>query len=260
MYPEPPSSKSSTGPSPLKESSLSGGGSPVSSLDETEEGAETDMKLESIPDEERRKQPTAPPGKPLNRSQTNSTAVSFGSPEFARRDSETPSVEGGKSASPSMSTSTAASYTAYFQSPDAVLQPSSTRPDWTHLPPDLQFYLEYFCNNITVYHYLMGSDPEEFFPLTLPSIAVQGGHDALLHAVVGFAAYHHVVRDPNGKIQDFLQYYNRSVTLLLDSFRRREKQSIATLMTILQLATIEVNKNKKTTQTQTQNHLDNEMR
>lgn len=224
---------------------MSGGGSPISSQDEADEGVPGgDTKLESTPDQERRNQPTttAPPGKSTKRSKTNSTAVSYDSQDYGRRDSETSSLEGAKSASPSMSISTAASYTAYFQTPDAILQPSSTRPDWTHLPPDLQFYLEYFCNNIKVYHYLMGDDPEEFFPKTLPTIAVQSGNDALLHAVVGFAAYHQTVRDPNGKIQDFLQYYNRSVTLLLESFRRREKQSIATLMTILQLATIEVNK------------------
>ncbi len=242
MYPEPSNSRSSAGPSPLKETSLSGKGSPVSSPDDVDEGTETDTKLESIPDEDP-SQPSSLLGQFSARSQTSNTTIVFDSQEFARRGSETPSLEGTKSASPSVSTSTTASYTAYFQVPDVGLQPSSSRPDWTQLPPDFQFYLEYYCNNISVYHYCLGQDPDGFFRTTLPSIAVQKGHDALLNAVVGFSAYHYTVRDPNGKIQDFLQYYNRSVTLLLDSFRRREKQSIATLMTILQLATIEVKRN-----------------
>lgn len=209
----------------------------MSSPEEAEEGTEPDTKLESIPDEEQ-SQSSSAAGKSSVRPQT----TVYDPQGLARRGSETPSLEGPKSASPSMSTSTTASYTAYFQAPDAMLQPSSARPDWTHLPPDLQFYLEYFCNNINVHHYCMGDDPDDFFRITLPSIAVQASHDALLNAVVGFSAYHYTVRDPNGKIQTFLQYYNRSVTLLLDSFRKREKQSIATLMTILQLATIEVNR------------------
>ncbi|RYP54821.1 hypothetical protein DL768_000385 [Monosporascus sp. mg162] len=170
VYPEPPNSKSSAGPSPLRESSCGRRGSPDSDPDEAEEEAETGARLGSIPDEE-------------------------------------PNHSG--------------------------------PPDWSDLPPDIKFYLGYFCKNISVGHYGMNHDPDNFFRSFLPGIAVQNGNDALLNAVVGFAAYHYTVQNPNGKIQDFLQYYDRSVTLLLGSFRKREKQSVATLMTILQLATIE---------------------
>lgn len=75
-------------------------------------------------------------------------------------------------------------------------------------------------------------------------------NDALLHAVVGFSAFQRTLHNPTGKIQDFLQYYNKSVSLLLSSLRKGEKRDIGTLLAILQLATIEVsfhskNKNKK---------------
>lgn len=86
----------------------------------------------------------------------------------------------------------------------------------------------------------MVNDPDDFFGSILPSLAVQGGNEALLNAVVGFSAYHRTVHSTNGKIPDFLRYYNKSVTLLLGYLKRREKQGIATLLTILQLATIEV--------------------
>jgi hypothetical protein len=48
------------------------------------------------------------------------------------------------------------------------------------------------------------------------------------------------MKNPNGRINEFLQYYSRSVTLLLDCLKKKEKYSIGTLLTILQLATIEV--------------------
>jgi len=64
--------------------------------------------------------------------------------------------------------------------------------------------------------------------------------EALLYAVVGFAAYHYTLRNSSGKMKEFLQYYNRSVTLLLGFLKRKEKHTAATLLTILQLATIEV--------------------
>lgn len=74
----------------------------------------------------------------------------------------------------------------------------------------------------------------------LPSVAVQKGNESLLYALVGFAAYHRTIQNPSGNISEFLQYYNKSVTLLLEAFKKGGKQSTATLLTILQLATIEV--------------------
>lgn len=142
--------------------------------------------------------------------------------------------------SPTMSTSTTASYTPHIQPPDILYQQTRTPPDWTHLPPDMRFYLDYYYTDVNIYQYCLSYGPDIDFRLTILRIAVQNGHDALLNAVVGFSAYQYTVRDPNGKIEDFLQYYNRSVTLLLSSFKKQERQGISTLLTILQLATIEV--------------------
>jgi hypothetical protein len=115
---------------------------------------------------------------------------------------------------------------------------TSSRPDWTFLPHELQFYLGYFYDNITNYHYGVVNDEDEFFKTGLTGLAIR--NEALLYAVVGFSAYHHALKNPNGKINDFLQYYSRSVTLLLDCLKKKEKYSVGTLFTILQLGTIEV--------------------
>ena len=114
----------------------------------------------------------------------------------------------------------------------------TTRNDWAHLPSDIRFYLNYFVDNLTHYHYCLNHDYDNFFHSILPGIAIR--NDALLYAVVGFAAYHATLQNPNGRLQDFLQYYNKSVTILLNSLKRKEKATVATLVTILQLATIEV--------------------
>lgn len=67
-------------------------------------------------------------------------------------------------------------------------------------------------------------------------------NESLLYAVVGFAAFKRMLNDPNGKIEDFLQYYTHSLTLLLGLLKKQgeAKYDIATLLTILQLATLEV--------------------
>ncbi|KJZ79889.1 hypothetical protein HIM_00603 [Hirsutella minnesotensis 3608] len=109
--------------------------------------------------------------------------------------------------------------------------------NWSHLPPDFQYYLQYFVDNITHYHYSIANDGDDFFSALLPQIAVL--HEPLLHAVVGFSAYHEMLQNPDGKLQDFLKYYNGGVTLLLDCLKRKDTNNVPTLMTILQLATIE---------------------
>lgn len=158
---------------------------------------------------------TSAPNFPLRRPSTTSP---FGPQRvFAghRHGSETPSVDGNTSASPSVSA-----------------------PDWAFLPHDLQFYLGYFYDNITHYHYCVVDDTDDFFRTILTGLAIR--NEALLYAVVGFAAYHHAMGNPNGTIHAFLQYYSRSVTLLLDCLKKKETYSVGTLLTILQLATIEV--------------------
>jgi hypothetical protein len=62
----------------------------------------------------------------------------------------------------------------------------------------------------------------------------------LLYAVVGFSAFQLTLKNPAGKIQDFLQYYNKAVSLLLNSLKKGERHNNSTILAILQLATIEV--------------------
>jgi hypothetical protein len=181
---------------------------------------------------------TSAPNFPLRRSSTTS---SFGRQRVIaglRQGSETPSYDGNKSASPALSAGTTNAHTPAGLHFPAVSAPARARPDWTFLPHELQFYLSYFYDNITHYHYCAVNDADDFFRSILPGLAIR--NEALLFAVVGFSAYHHSLRNPNGRINEFLQYYSRSVTLLLDCLKKKEKYSIGTLLTILQLATIEV--------------------
>lgn len=122
--------------------------------------------------------------------------------------------------------------------PDLGVLSVSGHVDWSHLPLDIRQHLEYFCENITHYHYCMLADAQEVFRIHLLNYALR--NEALLYAVVGFAAYHRTIQDPDGKMEDFLKYYNKSVILLLNSLKRREKHDVTTLLTVLQLATIEV--------------------
>jgi hypothetical protein len=183
---------------------------------------------------------TSMPNFPPRRSSTTS---SFGRQRGAaghRQGSETPSFEGSKSSSPALSSgaTTRTQTPSGFNFSDASSITPPARPDWTFLPHELQFYLSYFYENISHYHYCMVNDADDFFRTVLVGLALR--NDALLYGVVGFSAYHHALNNPNGKINDFLQYYSHSVTLLLDCLKKEEKYSIGTLLTILQLATIEV--------------------
>jgi hypothetical protein len=235
VYPDPSAPKGSSSGS-SKENQAD---SPDSSAEDNDDDAERDVKLESIPDEDepQEQSPRAtPPHTSLRRGSIGS-ALNFARTS-TRHSSETPSLEGNKSSSPSVSTGTSAGMATPFYSTDL-----STRPgpmEWAHLPSDLRFYLDYFHENLTHYSYCMVLDIDDLCRTFLPSTAIRIGNEALLYAVVGFSAYHYTMQNPNGQIQDFLQYYNKSVTLLLSSFKKREKQNIATLLTILQLATIEV--------------------
>jgi hypothetical protein len=166
---------------------------------------------------------------------------------FTRRGSKTPSLVQDKGLSPSPSTEGSVGYPTY--SAGAVTRPrgqvSNLTPeqgglmnDWSHLPPDLQFYLSYFCENVTYNHYTMKHDSEDFLRMDFLDAALR--NDALLYAVVGFSAFQHTLTKPRGRMQDFLQYYNKAVSLLLRLLTRGERHSIGILLTMLQLATIEV--------------------
>ncbi|KAI0914913.1 hypothetical protein F4823DRAFT_621251 [Ustulina deusta] len=240
VYPDPPAAKGPTNSNTSKETAVtSQEASPESSIDDAED-LEKETKLESIRDEEEpiEHSPQYPQSaKGLHRERA---ASALNLPKIGnRQNSETPSLEGTKSSSPAVSTGTSVSFTTTIQTSDAALQSSTTSPEWTHLHKDLQYHLGYFCENITHFSYGMPNDPDGFFKSVLPSMAVREGNDALLYAVVGFSAYHSALHHPHGKIEDFLGYYNKSVTMLLSSLKRGDGHNLPTLLTMLQLATIE---------------------
>ena len=109
---------------------------------------------------------------------------------------------------------------------------------WSHLSQDLQFYLEYHITRLNYHHYFFKHDANHFLHNILVEHALQ--YTPLLYAVVGFAAFQSSVTRADGKIQDFLCYYNNSVSLLRTSLVQNQKHTDATMLTILQLATFEV--------------------
>jgi hypothetical protein len=109
---------------------------------------------------------------------------------------------------------------------------------WSELPRDVRFYIQYARNNLSPHHWTFLQDGSNFLSTSLIEASLR--FEPLLYAVVGFAAYHHTLTKPNGKIQDFLKYYTISVSLLRQSLTNGQRHTVATILTILQLATIEV--------------------
>lgn len=89
------------------------------------------------------------------------------------------------------------------------------------------------------HHYAFKYDSGDFLKTTFLEIALNDQSQALLYAIVAFAAYHHTLAREDSKISHFLTYYNRSIMLLQQSLKSK-KPGVTTLLTILQLATIEV--------------------
>ena len=109
---------------------------------------------------------------------------------------------------------------------------------YASLPKDARFFLKHHFDTITHHHYAVKYDGNNFFRTTFLEIAL--GYEPLLYAIVAYSSYFHQLSSPNGKIQVFLSYYNKSVTLLRQSLEKSTKHSVATLLTILQLASFEV--------------------
>ncbi|KAK7710121.1 hypothetical protein SLS57_008459 [Botryosphaeria dothidea] len=223
VYPEPAATNKSS-------RSKTKGSSPQSNSSADDDDTEGKLPLPAIPDEDE-------PGD----ASSHRASVSNAS-RRSREPSNTPSLTHGKSPSPSTEGSTTIPHAQPRPVPSRTSSRSNLRKSpmertWAELPSDVRYYLDWFRNNITCHHYCLKYDGADFMRTTLLEIAVHNDH--LLYAVVGFAAYHHTLARPNGKISDFLTYYNRSVQLLRLSLQRSQRRTPATLLTILQLATIE---------------------
>lgn len=222
--------------------------SPGSSSDEYEDEGGPG-RLEAIPDGDEGPE-HAGDARSSSKSTVQRSSISHstgGQKATARQGSETPPLIQDKGASPTPSTEGSVGYAAYQtvgasrDKKPSVSSPSdfdNSRSDWSHLPPDLQFYLTYFYENVTHLHYSLKADPADFLKTVFIDAALR--NDALLYAVAGFAAFQRTLHNPGGRIQDFLQYYNKAVSLLLNSLKKGETHSTGRLLAILQLATIEV--------------------
>ncbi|RDL33609.1 uncharacterized protein BP5553_07977 [Venustampulla echinocandica] len=244
VYPQPPTSSKASGSGPSKRSQVSTRESPGSSSDEFEDADSSERQLAPIPDEDGfHGDPTHPQGIPKPTAQrTNASQPSCGPKSSTRNSSEAPSLVQDKGSSPTPSTEGSVGYSSYktlFGSrlPPKPTSSTSDRGDWSYLPQDLRFYLTYFCENITHHHYSLKYDAEDFMRTRFLDIALE--NEGLLYAIVGFSAFQHTLHHPGRNIQGFLQYYNKSVSLLLRSLKRGERHNDGTLLAILQLATIE---------------------
>ncbi|KAH7382509.1 hypothetical protein DE146DRAFT_230062 [Phaeosphaeria sp. MPI-PUGE-AT-0046c] len=102
---------------------------------------------------------------------------------------------------------------------------------------DVQFYLDYFRNHITIHHYSLKQDPHNFLKGDFLTQALK--FEPLKYAVAGYAAYFHTLSQPDGRMSTFLHFYNESVSRLRAAITKNKKQGLATFLTILQLASIE---------------------
>lgn len=120
------------------------------------------------------------------------------------------------------------------------VKPSITQSSrWPTLPRDVKAYLKYHRDSLSHHHYAFKYDGGDFLKTTFLEIAMNDDSQALLYAVVAFSAYHHAVARSDNKISSFLSYYNKSINMLQQSLLKK-RHSVTTLLTILQLATIEV--------------------
>lgn len=116
-------------------------------------------------------------------------------------------------------------------------------PKWAALPKDIRFYIKYYRENITCHHYALKYDNNNFLKTTFLEIALS--YEPLLYAITAFSAYFHTLTRPDAKIQDFLSYYNKSVSLLRESLSKSTRHSTATLLAILQLAMFEASRGQQ---------------
>ena len=244
VYPEPPSSGKTAGGSKLGRSRV------LKPEDESSSGDYTDDEIEAIP----------PPDKPQPERKSQQSSVSTARTKAASN-TRNPSHQATerhlsisdpathrqeKSMSPLTDTSSphssSRSASAAFKNPAALSSVSTNTSrestPWSHLPSDLQYYLDYHQSHLTYQYYFFKHDADHFLHTVFLDHALS--YEPLLYAVVGFAAFRLTLKKSEGKIQDFLHYYNKSVSLLRRSLQSGQKHTDSTMLTILQLAAFEV--------------------
>jgi hypothetical protein len=246
IFPEKPPSSKSSGRS--KAAAAESGSS--SNEDEQSKGLETILDNEN---ESKSEKPARGPSVSSVKGKSSpipqkSSFQSLNTRKPGRLLSETPSSGKEKSHSPSTETTDASSVISISQplsshgqlsSPSAnEATASAAGTSWSHLSKDVRFYLTFHQERITHHHYFLKHDPKRFLHGELVDLALS--YDPLLYAVVGFAAFHHALRQADGKVATFLNYYTRSVSKLRRSLQTGQQHHESVLLTILQLATFEV--------------------
>ena len=122
--------------------------------------------------------------------------------------------------------------------PESTIQEHRRHPA---LPNDVREYLDYHKASLSRYYYGVRRERSDFFTTTFLEAALDDSSHALVYAIVAFSCYHYMFRANDGcvSLETFLEYYNKSIQLLRESMAQT-KPGIATLLTVLQFATIEV--------------------
>lgn len=105
------------------------------------------------------------------------------------------------------------------------------------LHPGAQKCLQFHLDVLTHYHYFFKIDPTDWLHNELINEALS--YEPLQNAVVGFAAYHYEMRQPNAKLSHFLNYHSRALSMLRKSLESSQPCTPGMLLTVLQLATFE---------------------
>ncbi|KAH8592931.1 hypothetical protein B0O99DRAFT_689147 [Bisporella sp. PMI_857] len=238
VYPDPSTSSKSSANKSTRSNQSTGPERPGSSSDEEDDEIAEPSQLESILDGDETGYEST---QSANRLQYAGRQGINDEQVRDRQSSETPSLVYDKGSSPTPSTEGSIGYSPYQNIGSQIRKQSfsldNLKSNWSHLPQDLQFYLQYFNEHLTYLHYSIKCDPANVLKTEFIEAALQ--NEALLYAIVGFSAFQYTLHKPNGRVQDFLQYYNKAVSLLLRSLKRGERHSNATILAILQLATIE---------------------
>lgn len=105
------------------------------------------------------------------------------------------------------------------------------------LRPELQKYLQYQHDHMTLYHYFFKLDNADFVHNEFIDQCLS--YEPLLYAAVGFAAYHYEMNQESPKLSTFLKFYSKALSLLRKSLEHHPRYTAAVLLTVLQLATLE---------------------
>ncbi|KAI9799521.1 MAG: hypothetical protein M1833_004043 [Piccolia ochrophora] len=270
-YPEPPPEKSSSSAkTKAKAKARSKADSPddgptkaeqSSSEEDSEESDRRSQSTDAGDDDDERAEDACASSKtaPVKPQMSQRQSLEEQSPQLwqasNRKKSDTPSLVPDKSPSAStegstpMSGSLASSSTSRKVQQEPLLSPTAPidihnyqKLDRPPLSQEMRFYINHHQTQLTYHHYAFKNDCGNFLRTVFLEMAMQ--FEPLLHAAVGFAAFQYAVRNPTGKMEDFLKFYDRSVSSLLKFLQRRSKSklhshAVQTLLTILQLATIE---------------------